>query len=91
MTAAEASIRRPANALGHRRCRPFASLRMIASVRTSSPSVRDARKRRMRTHDGETPVRVASANRMRSLAGRLQWRRLGTIQASCQAQHLINI
>jgi hypothetical protein len=28
---------------------------------------------------------VASAIRMRSLAGRLQWRRPGTIQASCQA------
>jgi len=31
------------------------------------------------------PRLVASAIRMRSLAGRLQWRRPGTIQASCQA------
>lgn len=57
---------------------------MIASVRTSSPSVRHAPKGRMRTRDGETPVWWRQQIRMRSLAGRLQWRRLGSIQASCQ-------
>jgi len=45
----------------------------------------------MRTRDGGTPVWWRQQNRMRSLAGRLQWRRLGTIQASCQAPDLRNL
>ena len=84
LTAAEASRGELANALGHRSCRPFAALRndLRLCARATRPSVAPS-SAHANARRGN-PRLAASANRMRNLAGRLQWRRLGTIQASCQ-------